>query len=394
MIFWLICGLLVALAVAALLLPLLRPAKPALDLERPDMAVYRDQLSEIERDQARGLLSEEQAAAARLEIERRLLTAAESQATDKTAAPAQANTLLAAVVALLVPLAALGLYLGLGAPGTPGQPFVERPQAPAGDMLQMAQSLSQRLAREGGSRDDWLLLSRTYAQLERYGEAANAARQALEQGGEDPETHGFIGEMLVAVAGGQVTAEARQAFARSLELQPNNPRALYFSGLALAQDGQGPRALALWTELAEGSPPEAPWMPMLRQQIGTLAGELGIETPAVALAAPPPAAEGGIAGQMRGPSAADIEAAQSMSAEDRMAMIRSMVEGLAERLESAPDDLEGWLRLSRAYLVLNEQEKAAAAVGRAEGLVESLPADAPERAAVEAARRAVYQAGG
>ena len=393
MIFWLICGLLVALAVAALLLPLLRPAKSIVDLERPDMAVYRDQLSEIERDQARGLLSEEQAVAARLEIERRLLSAAESQTKQKAEGSTQASTLLVALVALLVPLAVLGLYLGLGAPGTPSQPFAERPQAPAGDMLQLAQTLSQRLAREGGNRDDWLLLSRTYAQLERYGEAANAARRALEQG-EDPETLGFIGEMLVAVAGGQVTAEARQAFARSLELQPNNPRALYFSGLALAQDGEGPRALALWTELAEGSPPEAPWMPMLRQQIGNLAGELGIDTPAVALATPPSSAEGGTGGQMRGPSAADIEAAQSMSAEDRMAMIRSMVEGLAERLESTPDDLEGWLRLSRAYLVLNEPEKAAAAVGRAEGLVENLPVDAPERAAGEAARQALYQAGG
>ena len=138
---------------------------------------------------------------------------------------------------------------------------------------------------------------------------------------------------------------------------------------------------------------------MLREQISGLAAELGIETPAVALAAPP--AETGMApggqapgGQLRGPSAADIEAAQSMTAEDRMAMIRSMVEGLAERLEASPDDLEGWLRLSRAYLVLEERDKAAAAVARAEDLVEGLPAGAPERAAVEAARRALNQAGG
>ena len=83
-----------------------------------------------------------------------------------------------------------------------------------------------------------------------------------------------------------------------------------------------------------------------------------------------------------------------MTPEERMAMIRSMVAGLAERLESEPDDLDGWLRLSRAYLVLDERDKAAAAVSRAEGLVEALPAGAPERAAVEAARKALNQAGG
>ncbi len=400
MTFWLICGLVIALVVVALLLPLLRPAaaepQPA---ERQDMAVYRDQLSEIERDRARGLLDEDQAVAARLEIERRLLTAGESEPRAAAAAtPAAANTLLVAAVALLVPLGVLGLYLGLGEPGMPSQPFAERPQAPAGDMLQMAQSLSERLQREGGTRDDWILLARTYAQIERYGQAAEAARQALSMDAEDAETLGFLGEMLVALSNGQVTAEARQAFGRSLELDANNPRALYFAGLAMAQDGKDGEALATWTSLAEGSSPDAPWMPMLRQQIVRLAGELGIETPAVALAGPnagAPALTGQApAGQMRGPSAADIEAAQEMSAEDRMAMIRSMVEGLAERLESAPEDLDGWLRLSRAYLVLNERDKAAAAVTRAEGLIETLPADAPERAAVQAARRALEQAGG
>ena len=155
--------------------------------------------------------------------------------------PQLRSTLLAALVALLVPLGALGLYVGLGAPGLPSQPFAERPAAPNGDMMQLAEALAERLERDGGPIEDWLLLARTYAQAERYAEAAGTARRALSLGGEDPETMGFLGEMLVAAAGGRVTNEAREVFARSLELQANNPRALYFGGLALAQDGQGER---------------------------------------------------------------------------------------------------------------------------------------------------------
>ena len=290
--FWLICAAATLVTVALLLWPLLR-ARAAAEVEDDEprgLAVYRDQLQEIERDRARGLLDEEQAAAARLEVERRLLAITEGEAARPARPGIGSGRALAAMVGVAVPLVALGLYLGLGSPGVPGQPFVERQGvAPPRDIAEMAESLANRLARGGGSAEDWSLLARTYAQLDRLGAAAEAAGQAIRLGMDDAETLSFRGEMLTAAAGGTVTDPARRSFAEALERDPGNPRALYYAGLALAQDGRPRPALELWTTLAEASSPDAPWLGLLRQQIRRVAADLGVEPPAIAAAEPPAA---------------------------------------------------------------------------------------------------------
>ena len=396
--FWLLCLAMTALAVGGLLLPLLRRRDPARDggpdprTERRGLAVFRDQLEEIDRDRERGLLDEDQAESARQEVERRLLAIPEP---DEAPAPlgGGAGRALALAIALAVPAAALALYFGLGTPGLPGQPFAERQDtAPSGDIATLADNLSARLAQGGGSAQDWALLARTYAELQRTGPAAQAAAEAIRLGMDDAETLSFHGEMLTAAAGGSVTQDARDSFAQALERDPSNPRALYYAGLALAQDGRLEPALELWTTLAEASAPDAPWLTLLRQQIRRVAGDLGVEPPAIA-AQQAPAGGAPVGSTAPGPSAADVAAAQDMSPEERMAFIRSMVEGLAERLQDRPEDLDGWLRLSRAYLVLQERDKAAEALGRAEALAAILPEGAPERAAVAAARRALESGG-
>ena len=387
---WLTLAAITALAVIGLLLPVLRGAPAPASRRDYDLTVYRDQLAEIERDLARGVLSGDQAEAARTEVQRRMLAAADVGESESDATPAETadgprrrSSVLATVIAIAVPLAALGLYAGLGAPGVPSLPLAERQGEIAdGESLEgLATGLARRLAREEGEVADWLLLARTYAQLNRYAEAAEAAGQAVARGADDPETNGFHGEMLVAANNGTVVPAAREAFARVLEQDLANPRALYYAGLALAQDGQNERALELWTALARASQADAPWMPLLRQQMAEAADAAGKPLPEIA-AAPPPAAA-------PGPSAADVEAAAAMSDEERAAFVRAMVERLAERLEEEPDDLEGWLRLSRAYHVLGEPEQALAAVERAESLVAALPSDAPQRDAVRDARRAL-----
>lgn len=437
MTFWLIAGAMTMVVIAALLAPLLRRPPSTVARSGYDLVVYRDQLAEVERDLTRGVLNEDQAEAARLEIERRMLAAAESQASDgplvqaedpkptrtpggkkrrsakakqatvaASAAPTGATPrLMAACLALILPLAALGLYLTLGQPGMPGVPFAERQGDPENpnDLDGLAGRLAQRLAAGGGEPREWVLLGRTYAELGRYGEAADASRQAIAQGVDDVETRAFFGEMLVAANNGTVVQEARTTFAEVLEQDPGNARALYYAGLALAQDGRLREGLDLWVSLAEASPPGAPWETMLRRQIAEAANDLGIETPQIARAAPSPTDEpapglapGGQApsgqapsGQAPGPSAADVEAAADMSPEERMAFIRSMVDRLASRLEEEPEDLDGWLRLARAYTVLGETGKADEALERADGLVAQLPPEAPERSAVEQARRAL-----
>lgn len=430
MIFWLIAGAMTVVVIAALLAPLLRRPPAAVARGDYDLAVYRDQLAEVERDLTRGVLTGDQAAAARLEIERRMLNAADSGAAEstpaddgkakgkkrrraeahaqqKTAASATAPRLLAASLALVLPAAALGLYLTLGVPGLPGMPFAERQGDPENpnDLDGLANRLAERLAEGGGEPREWVLLGRTYAELGRYGEAADAGRQAIAQGIDDVETQAFFGEMLVAANNGSVVQEARTTFAEVLERDPGNARALYYAGLALAQDGRLREGLDLWVSLAEASPPGAPWETILRRQIEQAATDLGIEPPQIARAEVPPTTSPGTPPAMApgtqaqgsqaqgsgapGPTAADVEAAAEMSPEERMAFIRSMVDRLAMRLEEEPEDLDGWLRLARAYTVLGETGKAGEALDKADGLVAQLPPGAPERSAVEQARQAL-----
>jgi len=196
--------------------------------------------------------------------------------------------------------------------------------------------------------------------------------------------HAALGETLVAAAQGRVVREARLAFAAAIEADPGNSRARYYAGLAMAQDERLEDAIAVWQALAADSQPGSPLLALLRQQITRAAAELGIDPPLIAQ--PEGAAP-------RGPSAADVEAAQEMAPEDRQAFIRSMVEQLATRLEEDPADPDGWLRLTRAYTVLGESDKARAALVSAEAQIAALPEAAPERAGLtqrlEALRRSL-----
>ncbi len=384
MIFWIIAGGLTTLALVLLARPVLR--RPGVDAPRAayDVTVYRDQLAEVERDAERGILNAGESAAARTEIERRLLAAglAMPDAVGADKPTHTAGRALVLGIAVFLPVAAFGLYLLLGAPRVPSQPFAERPAPPeqAQEINRMVERLAGRLAAQPGDRDGWLLLGRTYTQLGRFTEAAETYRKAISHGFDGAQTQSALGEVLAAAAGGEVGPEARRAFAAALEKDPAEPRARYYAGLALVQDDRLQDAIGVWTRLLEQSPPDAPWRPMVEQQVRQAAETLGIappEIPAAPEAAPP------------GPGAADIEAARQMSPDEQAAFIRSMVERLAGRLAAEPDDFEGWLRLARAYGALGERARAQEALDRAAGLIEGLPADAPEHATLEAARKAL-----
>ncbi|MHA1599317.1 MAG: c-type cytochrome biogenesis protein CcmI [Alphaproteobacteria bacterium] len=396
MIFWIIVGVLSTCVVAGLLLPLLRRPRTSIDRGAYDLTVYRDQLAEIDRDLARGEIGAEQATAARTEVERRLLAIAPAA---NTAPPRPtAQRMVGVVLAITVPAATVGIYLFLGAPGAPSQPFAKRTTtadaatqaAPA--MAQLAERLAARLATVPDDRDSWILLARTYTELQRFAEAAGAYGQAIENGFDGAEMHAARGESLTAAADGTVVPEARQAFATALERDPEEPRARYYAGLALAQDGRVREAMDVWTALLREAPADAPWRAFIATQVRRSASALGEAVPpeAAETAQPQaPAQTAPVISGAPGPSQADVEAAAEMSAADRAAFIRTMVQRLASRMEEEPDNIDGWLRLTRAYGVLGEIENAKEALARAEALIRDLPADAPERAAVKAARTAL-----
>ncbi len=321
---WLLLSAMALAATAAAVWPLLaRQARPRPRADH-DVEVYRDQLAELARDRDRGLVAPEEAAAAKAEIGRRLLAAAEAAERGEAAAPSRrAPALLAAALAAALPVLAAALYGVLGSPGLPGA-------APG-----LVDRLAARMAANPGDPEGWRLLGRSLARLDRHDEAAEAYRQAAALRPDDAALRALRGQALTAAAGGRVGAPAREAFAAALARNPGEPLARFYLGLAALQSGNRAEALARWRALAAALAPDSPWAPMLRAGIA------------------------GLTGSADGPIDAEAAArAAEMSPEDRAATIHSMVEGLAARLAEAPDDAEGWARLARAYRVLGEAEKA------------------------------------
>ena len=338
---WAALALMTALAAALLLVPLLRRSGDAAPRTAYDREIYRDQLAEVERDAQRGLIGDAEAAAARTEIGRRLLASA-----DRPEAPrarfGSARTVIG--LAIAAPAAALALYLTLGAPEL-GKRTVPAPS----DLSSLVAQLADKVQERPNDARGWMLLGRTLRSLERFEAAANALGRAATLAPNDAGLAAEHGEVLSFVADGRITKEARDAFAAALRIDPREPRARYYLGLADAQDGNARGALERWLALDGDSPPDAPWRAMLAERIAQLQSELGI------------------------------------TAENRGEAIRGMVERLAQRLQDQPDDADGWLRLARAYTVLGETEKARTALARLQTL---RPDDADAKAlAAELARR-------
>ena len=340
---WLVFALMTAAAIFAVLWPLGRGRR-----QQPganDVAVYRDQIEEIGRDRAAGLIGAAEAEAARVEVARRLLAADTAHAQARSVAPGETFRRRAAAVATLIALPAIAaaLYLALGSPELPGQPIASRPATPLQD--QSVESLVARVEAHLESKPDdgrgWEVVAPFYLRLGRFEDAVKARRNALRLNGASADREADLGETLIYAGNGIVTDEAKAAFERALTHAPKHLKARYFLGVAAQQDGQAAAAAAIWRGMLADARPDSPLAPMLRQALARVEGT-----------AP-------------GPGAEDVAAAEQMNPEDRAAMVRGMVERLAERLKRDGSDLEGWLRLVRAYSVLGDRERALSAVADA-----------------------------
>ncbi len=365
MILWSVFALMTAAAVFAVLWPLARraPARGGSDL-----AVYRDQLDEIVRDRAAGLIGEAEAEAAKVEVSRRLIAAAdaaESKKTESAGSPLWRRRFTAIAALLLVPAGAAALYLMLGSPQLPGEPLQARLRAIHSDrsIESLVAQVEQHLARNPKDARGYEVLAPVYLQLGRYQDAVKARRKVIEISGETAARAADLGEALTAAANGIVTAEAKTAFERALALDAKDVKARFYVGMAAEQDGDMAKAASIWSVLLKDAPAGAPWAPMVRRALA----QIGAAAPPAVAAAPPTA-------KQPGPSAADIAAASKMSTQDRGAMIRTMVARLADRLKQNGDDIAGWQRLLRAYMVLNERDKAHAAAADARKALASDPA--------------------
>lgn len=354
-----------ALACAALLYPLFRAAPPP-DPVAVDLAIYKDQLRELEREVERGLVPAAEARAARLEIERRILRL---PVAEPVVVQSLLSTRLLAATALLVPIVAAGLYAWLGSPGLPAQPFAERPRQEVTpvQLAELERTLLARTATDPRDVTAWTTLGRVRAALGETDAAISAFRTALGLAPEEPMARLGLAETLVRAAGGTVGPEAAHLLEALAAAGQGGPRVDYYRGLRLLQGGDPSAAIARWREALALTPPDVPLHDELVRQIRAAAASAG-QDPAQAVAGlpTPPTTPG--------PSAQDVQAAAAMAPEDRQAMIRGMVEKLEARLEADGNDAEGWVQLGRSRLVLGEPDKAAEAFARAAALRPDDPA--------------------
>lgn len=356
---WLLMAIMVVAfaAAATLAWPAIRRLPPPPRSSAHQLEVYRDQLAEIAREEARGLLGAAEAAAMRTEVERRILRIAEEPPPPGEAPGGRA---VAAAVALAVPLLATGLYLAVGSPTLPDRPLAARSADPGGEDLPdigaMVARLEQRLQADPDDADGWLMLGRSRSVLDEYGLAAIAFRRALELRPDDPEALGGLAESLIAQAGGLVGGEPRDLLERLEQRVPGDPRAGYYLGLAAAQAGDRVAASGHWRRLLATAPRDAPWRASVVAAIREAGASLGVDV--AAIIDDQPAAESD-------PRAAEAARIAALPPEQQQARIRDMVDGLAARLEADGGTVEEWSRLAQARLVLGDRAAAAAAWDRA-----------------------------
>jgi cytochrome c-type biogenesis protein CcmH len=368
---WLFIVLVTAAVIGTLLLPLFRDAPARMSRQRHEIGIFADQLAELQREADTGLVAPEAAAATRLEIERRILASGGGNRDDAPApevATAGSRMFAVVLVASLAPLAALAAYLAIGSPNEPSHPYVAANDASAqttmaaAEMSELVEKLAARLAQEPDNIEGWRLLGRSYAALQRYADAAAAYGRAFKLNENDSVLAANYAEALIQAANGQVPPLASDLLTRANQADAAAPMPRYYLAIARNQAGQPRDALVMLKALEIDSPANAPWLTAVRDSIATIAKDSGldpatIEASSIAPIAPP-----------AGPTAEDLQAAQSMTPEEQQDMIRGMVEGLAKRLEANPNDLEGWKRLGQSYFVLNEPARARDAYGRAVAL--------------------------
>ncbi len=329
-----------------------------------DIAVYRDQLDEIDRDQAASLIGNVEAEAARVEVSRRLIAAAgTAKARSVAPAPGPAGwyrraTLAAAIV--LLPVGAGAVYLSLGSPGlvsvsmnasTDGRPL------PAGIEHTVAEVETYMESNPRNGRG-WELLAPVYLRLGRFDDAVRARRNTLEIFGPDAAHLGDLGEAMVMASGGAVTAEAKSLFERANAADPDDVMAQYYLGLGAKQDGRRDEAEKRWRALVSRAGEGAEWLPVVKDALA----RIDEKSPSVVVAAP---ASGAAKVAPKGPSAREVAAAAQLAPAERNGMIEGMVARLAQKMAENGSDVEGWLRLIKAYSVLGERDKALTAAANA-----------------------------
>ncbi len=372
--FWLIAAAMTLVTLAMIVPVVLRRNVATTKAAELDLQVYKDQLAEVEKDVASGALPKADAQAIRIEVSRRILAADKRKQAETAASQTSRTTgiITGVILVLFIGAGTVALYWEIGVPGMPDQPLVARMEAAklarenrpdqetaeaaapplnvdaAPEYVDLVGKLRKVLQTRTDDVKGYRLLANHEARLGNLKDARIAQQKVIDLLGDKATAEDYtdLAEIMIVGAAGYVSPEAETALAKAIRLQPKSPRARYYSGLTLAQNGRPDIAYRMWQGLLDEGPKDAPWIALIQAQIGSVARAAGIRIPNQ---------------NAPGPSAEQVRNAQSMSEEDRQQMIRGMVAGLSERLNTDGGTPAEWARLIRAYGVLGETSKADAA---------------------------------
>jgi cytochrome c-type biogenesis protein CcmH len=378
--FWAVAACLAVLVAVLLVGAMRRSPGPVAEGIASDLAVYRDQLAEIDRDLARGTIGPDEAARLRAEIGKRVIEADRGRPRPLTATSGGAGAAAAAIILAAVLPGAMAVYWALGAPGYPDMALKDRlaglDAGIAGRRTQEAELEAQGRVRDAGADQRLVTELAGVADVEALRERF---RQSFEGGdllaavrvqerlltllgeGATSNDHANLALALVAEAEGYVSPEAEAALRVSLQADMTNELARYLVGEMFLQGGRFDQTFRFWRPLAEGGNPAAPWTASIRERIGEVAELAGVRYE-------PPAGAAG-------PGADDIAAAGEMSPEDRQAMIEGMVAQLSDRLATDGGTVEEWNRLIRSLAVLERLPEAQTIYDEAKVKFEGRPAE-------------------
>lgn len=371
MAFWILVACLVVAVTFAITRPLLSNPQQGQDADataaEADIAVYKDQLKEVTADEISGTLGTVEAESARSEIARRLLRS--QAATEGAATPLPGRNRFATIAygltLVTLPLASMAIYLTYGTPGLPGDPLSARVAGTENtrNPNDLIARVEKRLREHPEDGTGWSVVAPVYYAMGRYVDAATAYANAMRLVGETPDRLQGFANARIRAENGIVPADARTALQRILVIAPDRKEPRIWLALAKEQDGKIDEAIADYRKLIDEAPTDAPWRKVLEARLASLtSGEKSATEGAPQTSGNPATAPPTPSASNAAPNAAAVA---SMAPEQRQAFINGMVDRLADRLKTNGNDVEGWLRLIRAYEVLGRRDDAVKALGDA-----------------------------
>ena len=336
-----------------------------------DLLIYKDQLVEVEKDIEKGVLSKSESDAARIEVSRRILLADKRSKIEKqTSCNSQNhNKIITFIILIFILAGSLSIYAFLGNPRLPDMPLQTRLaeikelrsqrisqeeaellvpdeiiEAPS-DYLALVSKLRDAMKERPNDMQGLRLLALHEFRLGKYRSARKAHLKIINALGDTATAKDLIdfAEVMIVATNGYVSPEAEFILRRGLEMKPNDGRARYYSGLSMAQSGRPDVTLRLWENLLDEGPDDAPWVPLIKEQIVDVARLVGVNL---------------AQDQLPGPTSEQINSAGNMSDVDRKEMIQGMVSSLSNRLANEGGTVNEWARLIRALGVLGETANA------------------------------------